>query len=74
MSNAPLEQSGVWRYRELFPFLDSYDHVVTLREGNTPALDIRQSCGIWRHGQHHVPAPGLQPDRIVQGQRYDRWS
>ena len=39
MSNAPLDQSGVWRYREFFPFLDSYDHVVTLREGNTPLLD-----------------------------------
>ena len=38
-SNAPLDQSGVWRYRELFPFLDDYRHVVTLREGNTPLLD-----------------------------------
>jgi threonine synthase len=39
MSNLPLDQSGVWRYRELFPFLDDYRHVVTLREGNTPLLD-----------------------------------
>ncbi|MCC6341601.1 MAG: threonine synthase [Bryobacterales bacterium] len=39
MSNAPLDQSGVWRYREFFPFLDEYRHVVTLREGNTPVLD-----------------------------------
>ncbi|MBL8213177.1 MAG: threonine synthase [Bryobacterales bacterium] len=39
MDNAPLEQSGVWRYREMFPFLDSNDHVVTLREGNTPLLN-----------------------------------
>lgn len=38
-SNAPLDASGVWRYRELFPFLDDYSHVVTLREGNTPMLD-----------------------------------
>ncbi len=38
-SNAPLDQSGVWRYRELSPFLDDYRHVVTLREGNTPLLD-----------------------------------
>ena len=38
-SNAPLDQSGVWRYRELFPFLDDLRHVVTLREGNTPLLD-----------------------------------
>ena len=39
MSNAPLDASGVWRYRELFPFLDDDSHVVTLREGNTPLLD-----------------------------------
>jgi threonine synthase len=38
-SNAPLDASGVWRYREMFPFLDDYACVVTLREGNTPLLD-----------------------------------
>ncbi len=37
-SNARLEQSGVWRYREILPFLETYDAVVTLREGNTPLL------------------------------------
>jgi threonine synthase len=39
LNNTPIDQSGVWRYRELFPFLDSTSHVVTLREGNTPLLD-----------------------------------
>src|SRR5690348_8976520 len=38
MSNAPLDQSGVWRYRELFPFVDDERNIVTLREGNTPLL------------------------------------
>ncbi|MBS1830359.1 MAG: threonine synthase [Acidobacteria bacterium] len=38
MSNAALDQSGVWRYREFFPFLADFGHVVTLREGNTPVL------------------------------------
>lgn len=37
-SNAPLDQSGVWRYREMFPFIDDAAHIVTLREGNTPLL------------------------------------
>ena len=37
-SNAPLDQSGVWRYREIVPFLESYAQVVTLREGHTPLL------------------------------------
>lgn len=38
MENTPLSQSGVWRYREMFPFLADESHVVTLREGNTPLL------------------------------------
>jgi len=38
-NNSPLDQSGVWRYREMFPFLDDYSKVVTLREGNTPLLE-----------------------------------
>ncbi len=38
-SSHPLDQSGVWRYREMFPFLDDYSTVVTLGEGNTPLLD-----------------------------------
>jgi len=41
-SNAPLDQSGVWRYRELIPFLDDTAGtagIATLREGNTPLLE-----------------------------------
>lgn len=44
MSNLPLDQSGVWRYREMFPFLDDLSHVVTLREGNTPLLESAQAA------------------------------
>ncbi len=43
-SNAPLDQSGVWRYRELIPFLDDYRQIVTLREGNTPLLDAPRAA------------------------------
>ena len=43
-SNAPLDQSGVWRYRELIPFLPSYQCVVTLREGDTPLLEGKQAA------------------------------
>jgi threonine synthase len=39
MDNSPINQSGVWRYRELFPFLNDEKHIVTLREGNTPLLN-----------------------------------
>ena len=44
MSNAKLDQSGVWRYREIIPFLDNYDSVVSLREGNTPLLDAPRAA------------------------------
>ncbi|MCL5745116.1 MAG: threonine synthase [Acidobacteria bacterium] len=38
LCNLPLDQSGVWRYREIIPFLENYDSIVSLREGNTPLL------------------------------------
>jgi threonine synthase len=44
MSNAPIDQSGVWRYREFLPFLENYEAVVTLREGNTPILDAPRAA------------------------------
>jgi threonine synthase len=44
MSNAPLDQSGVWRFRELIPFLSDYDRVITLREGNTPLLNAPRAA------------------------------
>ncbi len=44
MDNAPLSQSGVWRYREMFPFLADTGPVVTLREGNTPLLQAPRAA------------------------------
>lgn len=38
LCNQPIDQSGVWRYREIIPFLERFDSVVSLREGNTPLL------------------------------------
>lgn len=35
-SNASLDRSGVWRFRELLPILNDPRHAVTLEEGNTP--------------------------------------
>jgi threonine synthase len=45
LSNEPLDQSGVWRYREFLPFLDDLSTVVTLREGNTPLLPAPLAAG-----------------------------
>ena len=40
----PLDESGVWRFRELLPALHDWNHVITLREGNTPVYEL-PSCG-----------------------------
>jgi threonine synthase len=39
-SGEALDQSGVWRFRELLPILDSMGNAVTLREGNTPLYHL----------------------------------
>jgi len=40
LSQSPIDQSGVWRFRELLPSLDNNDQAITLREGNTPLYDL----------------------------------
>lgn len=42
--NDKLNQSGVWRYRELLPFLDDYSRVLSLGEGNTPLLEAPRAA------------------------------
>ena len=44
LSRDPLDISGVWRYREILPFTDDLQHVVSLREGNTPLLEAPQAA------------------------------
>jgi len=39
-STAPADQSGVWRFRDLFPILNDMTRPVTLREGNTPLYEL----------------------------------
>jgi threonine synthase len=41
--NTPIDQSGVWRYRELLPFGNA-DRAVTLREGDTPLLNAKKAA------------------------------
>jgi threonine synthase len=43
-STLAVDQSGVWRFRDLLPILKSADNVVTLREGNTPLYELPR-CG-----------------------------
>ncbi len=45
----PVDQSGVWRFRELLPAIPEGSRVITLREGNTPIYELRncaQTAGV----------------------------
>src|SRR3972149_2805383 len=44
MSLAPEDLSGVWRFREILPFLPEGGRIITLREGNTPLLDAPRAA------------------------------
>jgi threonine synthase len=43
-NNTAIDQSGVWRYREMIPFAGSDRDIVTLREGNTPLLNAPRAA------------------------------
>ena len=42
-STMGIDQSGVWRFRDLLPIV-SDDHIITLREGNTPLYEMPRSA------------------------------
>lgn len=44
MSNAPIDQSGVWRYREFIPYFTDHTKITTLREGDTPLLEAPRAA------------------------------
>lgn len=61
MDNTAHNQSGVWRYRELIPFLTDWSHVVTLREGNTPLLDAPRAASYAAVDQITFKHQGFNP-------------
>jgi threonine synthase len=56
-----LDQSGVWRFRELLPIVRNVDRVVTLLEGNTPLYEMPRCAEIagvdWLFAKHQ----GMNP-------------
>ena len=61
ISNAPLDCSGVWRFREVLPEFDEWTSAITLREGNTPLYDLprcSRSAGVERLQAKHQ---GMNP-------------
>ena len=60
-SSQAVDQSGVWRFRDLLPIVKDFERVTTLREGNTPLYDLpraAKSLGIhWVLAKHQ----GMNP-------------
>ena len=55
-----LDQSGVWRFRELLPPI-SEEHVITLREGNTPLFHLQRCGRATRVENLHAKHQGMNP-------------
>ena len=43
-SRNPIDISGVWRFRELLPFINNESNIVTMPEGNTPLFNAPKSA------------------------------
>jgi threonine synthase len=60
-STMAVDQSGVWRFRELLPIVRNFDRVVTLFEGNTPLYEMPRCAEIagvdWLLAKHQ----GMNP-------------
>ena len=56
-----LDQSGVWRFRELLPMLDSFGNAVTLREGNTPLYQLPRAAKALGIDQLFAKHQGMNP-------------
>jgi threonine synthase len=60
-SNAALDRSGVWRFRELLPVPASERQVVTLREGNTPLYELPRTSSSTRVPRLFAKHQGMNP-------------
>lgn len=60
-STLSIDQSGVWRFRDLLPIVKNFDNAVTLREGNTPLYEMPKCAAIagidWLLAKHQ----GMNP-------------
>ena len=60
-SRLPIDQSGVWRFRELLPILNDPEKAVTLREGNTPLYRLPQSAEALGLTELYAKHQGMNP-------------
>ena len=60
-STQSIDQSGVWRFRDLLPIVSDFERVTTLREGNTPLYELPKAAAAL--GLHWILAKhqGMNP-------------
>ncbi|MGH9355729.1 MAG: threonine synthase [Terriglobia bacterium] len=51
LSGEPIDRSGVWRFRELIPFVEPGARIISLSEGSTPLIGTR-GAGYWAGPVH----------------------
>jgi len=59
--NTDLDRSGVWRFRELLPFVKDFDKVITIAEGNTPIYRAPRSAEYAGLTELNLKHQGLNP-------------
>jgi threonine synthase len=59
VSSGALDQSGVWRFREVLPLLN--DEPITLREGNTPVYKMHSCARVAGVDDLYAKHQGLNP-------------
>jgi threonine synthase len=60
-SSEALDHSGVWRFREVLPILESFGNAVTLREGNTPLYHLPRASKALGIDQIYAKHQGMNP-------------
>ena len=60
-TQSAVDLSGVWRFRDLLPALDSDSQAVTLREGNTPLYELPRCSRITGVPQLLAKHQGMNP-------------
>jgi threonine synthase len=55
------DQSGVWRFRDLLPILRDEQHIVSLREGNTPLYHMVRTADLTGADRIYAKHQGMNP-------------
>jgi threonine synthase len=60
-SRLPVDESGVWRFREMLPCFHDRQQIITLREGNTPLYEMPFCARIAGMRQLYAKHQGMNP-------------